>query len=725
MKKTIELTLIFLMSSMGAFAEPLEARVDKWVSQMTLDEKLDMIHGDGFNMAPVERLGITPINMSDASMGLRVTPWPHDKGLDPSTAFPASILLSATWNPEMATRYATAVAEEFRARNMHILLGPGINIYRSPLCGRNYEYMGEDPYLTSRMVVPYIQAVKGVGVVPVVKHLVANNSENRRKYSNSVVEERALREIYFPGFKAAVKVAKVPALMNAYNLLNGVYCGEDAWLLKDVLRVEWGFDGFVVSDWSSIWNSDLAANSGVDIEMPGGKQTFVMSPEKMRKMLADGTVSMKEIDGKIKNLIRPCLAAGLYGNDWKKPELNKLDKHAEVALDTARQGIVLLKNEANLLPLTPTNPRKIVVIGPTAMHTPTTGGGSGGVRPENPVSLLDGFTKVFGSIQYLETFDAQKIAAADAVIVCVGLNVGQELKDPRNKKKGPKSIAEEQAGFNKKKKVVIEGEGRDRSFFGLPKNQNELIEKCAKTNPNVVVAYTAGSGIAMPWVDQVKSILWLFYPGQNGAMAAAEIIGGKVNPSGKLPISIEKKIEDSAAYGNFGLSWGDKRPKKKAGVNKYQDVLYKEGIFVGYRHLDQKKIEPQFPFGHGLSFTTFQYGDLKIKNKGQGNYSVSLKVSNVGKRDGFETVQLYVADMKSSVPRPPQELKGFKKILLKAGETKTVELELDSSAFAFWHPTNKKWTVEPGKFELLVGSSSRDVRVRKTLVIQSDRHDKN
>jgi len=438
----------------------------------------------------------------------------------------------------------------------------------------------------------------------------------------------------------------------------------------------------------------------------------------MQEMLANGMVSMEEIDEKIKNLIRPCLAAGLYGSDWKKPELNKLGEHAQVALETARQGIVLLKNEQNLLPLDSSKQWKIVVIGPTAKHTPTTGGGSGGVRPENPVSLLDGLTVNFESVQYLETFDAQKIAAADAVVVCVGLNEGQVLDDPRNKKKGPKSIAEEQAGFNKKKKLVIEGEGRDRAFFGLPAKQNELIEKCAKANPNVVVAYTAGSGIAMPWIDQVKSILWLFYPGQNGAIAAAEIMAGKVNPSGKLPISIEKKIEDSAAYGNFGLSWGNKEPKKKAGVQEYQDVFYKEGIFLGYRHLDQEKIEPQFPFGHGLSFTTFKYSDLKVKQTARAQYTVSLKISNVGKRDGFETVQLYVADLKSSVPRPPQELKGFKKVLLKAGESKTIELELDSAAFAFWHPTKKKWTVEPGEFTLRVGASSRDICIQTIIQIK-------
>jgi len=708
-------------------AETLDEKAKELVSQLTLEEKLDMIHGNGFNIAPVDRLGIPAINMSDASMGLRITPWPHDKGLEPSTAFPASILLASTWNPEATYRYATAVAEEFRARNMHVLLGPGVNIYRSPLCGRNHEYMGEDPFLAASLVVPYVKAVRDVGCIPTVKHFVANNSEPRRKQANSVVGERALREIYFPAFKAAVEQGGALGIMNAYNLLNGTYCGENKWLLKDVLRGEWGFRGLVVSDWTSIWNSDLAANSGVDIEMPGGKQTFVLSPEKLKQLLDEGKTTMAEIDSKVFHLVRPCLEMGMYSTNWARPELNKLDEHARVALDTAREGMVLLKNKRGLLPLEPSKVRKIVVIGPSAEKTPTTGGGSGGVRPENPVSVWQAIQSIYGDkAELLKEFDRKKVAKADAVLVCVGFNTGLKLDDPR-KENGPKSIAEEQAAFNESNQGQprweldnSEHEGSDRPGFPLPGQDNALVAQCAAANPASVVLYVAGGGIAMPWVDGVASILWMGYPGQNGCTAAAEIVAGKVNPSGKLPITIEKRLEDNAAFGRLGLSWdkGKNGESKMAGCRKYWDIPYTEDIFLGYRHMDQDRIEPQFPFGHGLSFTTFKYGDLKVGKTGRAQCGVSLVVSNIGKRDGAEVVQLYVADLQCGVPRPPKELKGFKKVFLKAGESKTVGIELDFSAFSFWHPKKKKWTVEPGKFELLAGSSSRDIRSRKTIAIQ-------
>ena len=697
------------------------------VSQLTLEEKLDMIHGNGFNIAPVKRLGIPPINMSDASMGLRITPWPHDKGLDPSTAFPVSILLASSWNPEAAYRYATAVAEEFRARNMHVLLGPGVNIYRSPLCGRNYEYMGEDPFLSASMVVPYVKAVRAVGCIPTVKHFVANNSEPRRKQANSVVSERALREIYFPAFKAAVEKGETLGIMNAYNLVNGTYCGENSWLLKDVLRDEWGFRGLVVSDWDSLWNSEWAANSGVDIEMPGGQQTFVLAPEKLKELLEKDQTTLDEINAKVFSLIRPCLEMGMYATNWAKPELNKLDEHAQVALETAREGMVLLKNKKELLPLEPSKVRKIVVIGPTAEKTPTTGGGSGGVRPENPVSIWQAVQAIYGDkAELLEEFDAKKVAAADAVLICVGFNTGLKLDDPR-KKKGPKSIADEQAAFNESNPKQpnweldnSEHEGTDRSGFSLPKQDNALVAQCAKANPASVVLYVAGGGIAMPWVDEVASILWMGYPGQNGCTAAAEMVAGKTNPSGKLPITIEKRLEDNAAFGRLGLSWDKKKngEAQKAGIREYWDIPYTEGIFLGYRHMDQAQIEPQFCFGHGLSFTQFKYGDLSVKKTGRAQYTVSLLVSNVGKRDGAEVVQLYVADEQCAVPRPPKELKGFKKVFLKAGESKTVEIELDASAFAFWHPKKKKWTIEPGQFTLLVGASSRDIRGQKNILVK-------
>jgi len=697
--------------------QKMNQKVDQLVGQMTLDEKLDMIHGEGFNIAPVERLGIPAINMSDASMGLRITPHPAAKGLEPSTAFPASILLAATWNPQQASRYATAVAEEFRARNIHVLLGPGINIYRHPLCGRNYEYLGEDPYLAAHMVVPYIKAVKKVGVLPVAKHFVANNSETQRKNSNTVVSERALREIYFPAFKAAVQEARTPGIMNAYNLLNGTYCGENSWLLKEVLRNEWGFDGMVISDWTSIWNSEWAANSGVDIEMPGGKQTHALAPEDIKRMLANGSVTEAEIDSKVKNLVRPCLQMGLYDANYAKPSLNRREAHAAVALGTAREGIVLLKNDEAFLPLNPAKDKKIIVIGPTAKRTPTTGGGSGGVTPENPISIVDAVRTIYPSAQLLEEFDEAAIAGADVVIVCAGLNDKQILMSYN----GAGSIAEEQATFNKRKKgLVIEGEGRDRSTFSLPAEQNTLVCDCAEANPNTVVMITAGGGIDMlPWIESVKSVLWLFYPGENGCQAAAEIVAGQVNPSGKLPMSIERRIENNAANKNFSLSWDMKTPPKKAGVRDYWDVNYDEGVFVGYRHLDAENIAPLFCFGHGLSFTTFSYSDLKVHQANGGDVTVSLVVKNSGSRDGKETVQLYVGDAESSVPRPPKELKGFKKIQLAAGESKPVTFELDRAAFSFWSPEKKAWTFEAGEFDLFIGSSSRDIRLNRRMNLDS------
>ena len=660
----------------------LEKRVDELVAQMTLQEKLDMIHGDGFNISPVNRLGINAVNMSDASMGLRVTPWPAAKGFEYSTAFPASILLAATWNPDQAGVYATAVAEEFKARSMHVLLGPGVNIYRHPFCGRNYEYMGEDPFLASRMVVPYINAVSDVGVISTIKHFVANNSENERKSSNTVVSERALREIYFPAFEAAVKEAQVPAVMNAYNLVNGEYCGESSWLLKQVLREEWGFDGMVISDWKSIWNSDLSANSGVDIEMPGAQQTDVLIPETMKKLLAEGKTTEAEIDSKVKNMVRPCLRLGVYENDFTDPSLNKREEHALVALETAREGMVLLKNSEQALPLNPQG-ANVVVIGPTAAATPTTGGGSGGVTPENPVSIWNGIKPLFPGAELLEAFDADRVNAADAVVICVGLNTTLDLDPPNPKDK--RDIAAEQAAFNERRNKV-EGEGRDRGFYGLPEDQEALIQQCAAAGKKTIVLLTAGSGVGMPWIDQVDAVLHMFYPGANGSIAAAEIVAGKVNPSGKLPISIEKRAEDNASHGNHTLRWGS--PKKS-------------NQFAG--------IEPQFCFGHGLSYTSFEYSGLTVEEDDD-HMVVSLTVTNSGSRDGKEVVQVYVHDAKSSVPRPPQELKGFKKVHLKAGESKKVSVVLNPRAFSFWDPETKRWMLEPGQFEIRVYASSRDIR---------------
>ncbi len=732
-------------NSSPSYLKEIENKATGLVAQMTLVEKLDMIHGersdiapseDRFYIAPVPRLGIPSINMSDASMGLHVNPWPYCKGLEPSTAFPASLLLASTWDPDMAYRYATAVAEEFRARNINILLGPGINIYRNPLCGRNYEYMGEDPYLVSRMVVPYVKAVRDVGCIPVVKHFVANHSEPKRKASNSVVDERALREIYFPGFKAAVKEGETLGVMSAYNLLNGTYCGESKWLLKDVLRGEWGFRGMIISDWTSIWHPELAVNSGVDIEMPGGIQSFALTHKRVKQLLAEDKTTRKEIDSKVYHLIRSCLEMNMYADNWDRPELNTLDKHAQVALQTAREGMVLLQNRDHLLPLEPKNVRNIVVMGSTARKTPTTGGGSGGVRPENPISIWNGIHKIYGDkAELLEEFDAQKLKNADAVIVCVGYNTGLKLKDYRKKDKRVERAASNQATSSEsacqmKNLDTSERESVDRGSYSLPKGDDELIELCASANPNTVVLYTAGAGIAMPWVDRVKGILWMIYPGQNGSIAAAEIVAGKTNPSGKLPITIEKRLKDNAAFGHFSIDknnpvkgpaivhWNvpyhNGAPLEGAAPLEHWDIDYSEGIFVGYRHMDKEKIEPRFCFGHGLSYTTFKYDNLRIKKKGKGQL-VSFDLTNVGNRAGADVVQVYVGDPECSVPRPPKELKGFEKIRLVPGETKCIKLLLDRDAFSFWSPETKNWIIEPGRFDILVGSSSRDIRLKDSV----------
>jgi beta-glucosidase len=750
MKKTLKVlmatTALFSLSSI-CFAKMSHEEIDKkakeLVSKMTLDEKLDIIHGNGFNFAAVKRLGVGEVNVSDASMGMRITPWPHYKGKGPSTSFPSAIQLASTWSPRAGYNFAKAVAEEFRARNIHILLGPGINIYRNPLCGRNYEYMGEDPYLVSQMVVPYVKAVRKVGCVPTVKHFVANQSEPHRKASNSVISERALREIYFPGFKAAVKNGDALGIMNAYNLINGEYCGESSWLLKDVLRKEWGFRGFVISDWTSIWHHKLSANSGVDIEMPGGKQTFALSPEAVKKLLKDGDTTMEEIDSKIFHLVKTAIEMGHYDKNWAKPELNDLDAHAKVALNTAREGIVLLKND-NILPIKKSNVKKIAVIGTTALLTPTSGGGSGQVVPNNPVTLWEAFKTMYGDkAVYLPRVDDKKIADADAVIVCVGYNTKLAKKYLAGQQDKFKSIAEEQAAFNngdKKKASKLddsEHEGNDRKNLLLPKDDNALINACTKLNKNIIVVFNSGGGIEMPWINNVKGIVWMAYAGQNGATAMAEIIEGKVNPSGKLPITFEKKLTDLAGYGTIGLTWSpktkryshenlphwgnpDRSLKGEAGKTapiKYWNIDYKEGIFLGYRYFDKNNIDPQFCFGHGLSYTTFDFSNINIKKVANQKFKVSFTIKNTGKKAGAEVAQLYVSDLECSVPRPVKELKGFKKVFLKPGESKTVTLTLTKSSFSFWSPKTKKWTLEPGQFEILVGSSSRDIKLKKVLDI--------
>ncbi len=660
-----------------------EQRARELVARMSFDEKMEFIRGNRFSTRPIPQHNLPEIRMRDASMGLRLLKTDVEEGHDLTTAFPSSVALAATWNPERAAATGRAIAEEYRACGVPVLLGPGINIYRFPACGRNYEYMGEDPYLITQMVVPYIKAVQELGIMATIKHFAANNCEKDRKNVNSVVDERTLREIYLPGFEAAIKDADVAAVMTAYNLLNGYYCGENAWLIKDVLRKEWGFEGIVMSDWTSIWNADLSINSGLDLEMPVGE---TLTPEAARSLIDSGHSSGAEIDSKVMHCAKAFYRMAILDGEHDRTGFSFGDaEHRQKALETAREGIVLLKNDA-LLPIAP-GAGKIIVIGPNADPTPTSAGGSGHVRPIEPISIYAAMKSIYPDAEHMQELNQAAVAAADAVVVCVGFN------------------------------HETEAEAKDRTFE-LPEGQDELIENCAAANANTIVMIVAGGGIAMPWAERAKAILHLFYPGANGCQAAAEIVAGIVNPSGKLPISIERRIEDNSAFGRF-VAAAD-APVKKAGVRDYKDIEYSEGIFVGYRHLDAKKIEPLFAFGHGLSYTTFELSDLSITPaSGDGKQVVvRCRVKNTGEREGAEVVQLYVGDPQASVPRPPKELKGFQKVFLKAGEIKDVELTLGRRAFSFWDPATKDWKAEPGTFDILLGVSSRDIRLQGKYELQ-------
>jgi beta-glucosidase len=696
----------------------LNEAIEVILQEMSLDDKLNLIYGCGFHATDIKRLGIPPLNMSDASMGMRQTPWPKIKGMEPATAFPATIMLAATWSNELAFEYGNAVAEEFRGRGIQVLLGPGINIYRHPQCGRNFEYLGEDPYLVSEMVVPYIKGVQGVGVMAVVKHFAANNSENKRKNSNSVVDEKTLREIYLPGFEAAVKDGKVLGLMTAYNLLNGLYCGESSELIKDILRLEWGFDGLIMSDWDSIWHTENALKNGVDLEMPGDGQTNIFAPEKVKQCLLDGTITNDDIDFKVRNILKPCLILNLYDPDWIKPELNDKKKHRNIALRTAREGIVLLKNKDSLLPLNVEHSNNFVMLGPTAEYTPTSGTGSGAVLTEKQVNLADAFRDIFTEGTVLSEFDEKSVKNASAVIVCVGNNEGFRIRDHRTP--GMKSsILEDQAFFNDPG-FDREGEGHDRINFALSPKHNDLIDKCCALNDNVIVVFTSGGAVDMnSWIDKVKAVLWIFYPGEIGAKAAIEIIAGEINPSGKLPVTIEKNINDNSSNKNFNLDWDDNSNIKKCGIRDYQDVIYEEGLLVGYRHFDTNAIDPLFCFGHGLSYTEFEYSDLNISLSSDNNLDVSFYVKNIGNSFGAEIAQVYVRDIESTEVRPLKELKGFNKVFLEPNDKVCINITLNKRAFSFWSSKEKQWLMETGEFEILVGASSRDIRLNKT-IFQSD-----
>ncbi len=802
----------------------IEGKVGPILKQMTLEEKISMLGGTGFASKPVARLGIPSLMMTDGPVGVR---W------EQSTAFPASIAMGATWDPPLIGRLGEALGVEAKAKGRNMLLGPCININRVPVGGRSFESFGEDPYLMSRMAVEYIRGVQSQGVIACAKHFAANNQEFERTTIDEKVDERTLREIYLPAFRAAVAEGGVLSVMSAYNKLNGHWCSENPDLLNGILKKEWGFKGLVVSDWGAVHSTAPTAQAGLDIEMPTGE---FLNERLLLPAVKSGAVSESVIDAKITRLLRVMFEAGLFGPE-RTPDTGAVNSpaHRSLARDVESGGIVLMKNDGAILPIDPSRVHSVAVIGPGASVARTGGGGSAYVTPLYSVSPLQGIQARAGDAvairyaqgclmagevhpvessalrapsaagemsglegEYFANQDFSGIPALTRIDKEVNFDWGggspaRGLPEDHFSVRWTGSIVPPESGefelslrsddgsrlylhgelfidnwgdhagvtksrairLEKGKEVPlkieyyektggalvqfgwqplhnnllsaaaaaakdadiaivcvgnsdeVESEGFDRTSISLPPGQDEVVEAVARANPRTVVVLTTGSPVAMPWVDRVRGIVQAWFGGQEVGNALAGVLFGDVNPSGKLPVTFLKKWEDTPALASY--------PGREGKTE------YAEGVFVGYRHFDREKKEVLFPFGHGLSYTQFSYGPLSIQTPAGSpahSRSVSIEVKNTGTRSGAEVVQIYVGDSHAPVPRPPLELKAFEKVSFAPGETKTLFFMLDESAFAYYDVSRGGWAVAPGKFEILAGSSSRDIRSRATTDIR-------
>jgi beta-glucosidase len=808
----------------------VDRRVDSILSQMTLEEKIDLLGGvDGFFIRDVPRLNLPRLKMADGPIGVR--------NFGPATAMAGGIALTATWNPALAERVGTEIGRDARAKGVHFLLGPGVNIYRAPMNGRNFEYFGEDPFLASRIAVGYIRGVQSQGVSATVKHFIGNNSEFDRHNTDSIIDERTMREIYLPVFEAAVKEAHVGAIMDSYNLTNGQHMSQNKYLLNEVAKKEWGFDGVMMSDWFATYDGVEAANGGQDVEMPSGAH---MNQQILKPAIEQGKVSVATIDDKVRRILSTAVRFGWLDRDqtdWSIPRYNQLGR--QVALDAAREGIVLLKNERGLLPLSKEKIRSILVVGPDAYPAVPVGGGSARVEPFAAVSYLQGLSNYLGTpvqvhytrgvpslgemaeatsfttsssngqpglnAEYFNNMELQGTPTVTRIERLIAYGTGARLPEqtvssrwtgyyvPKDSGSydvfvqstgedggayrlyiddkllldnwtankalvsyvslslgaAPHKVVLEQRGRSQwlggrlrlgivrtgqyvdaeakqlaaKADVVVvaagfdpetESEGADRTF-ALPPGQDELIREMAAANKNTIVVMTSGGGVDMnSWVDRVPALLEAWYPGQEGGTALAEVLFGEVNPSGRMPVTFERRWEDNPVHGSY---------HPEAGTNR---VVYKEGIFVGYRGYEHNGTKPLFPFGSGLSYTTFQYSNMSIKpfagatSNGDSpgpRYEVSFEVKNTGTRQGADVAQVYVGETQAKVPRPAKELKGFVKVSLRPGETKQVSVILDKRALSYYDVNAKQWRAEAGDFAVLVGRSSEQIELRGKLTL--------
>jgi beta-glucosidase len=801
----------------------VEARVETILSKMTTDEKIEMIGGmNDFYTRPIPRLGIPSLRMSDGPMGV------HDFGL--TTAYPAGIALAASWDVDLAERFGASMGKDARARGVNFILGPGMNIYRAPMNGRNFEYFGEDPFLASQMAVSVIQGMQGQHVVAVAKHFAGNNSEFARMTLSSDIDERTLREIYLPAFEASVKEGHVGAVMDAYNLVNGTYMTQNGQLNNEILKKEWGFDGILMSDWGATHDGVAAAKGGLDLEMPS--PTFI-NRDALLPAINQGSLPIAILDDKVRRILRTAIEFGFFDQPQTDTAIPTYSQEGrQVALEMARGSMVLLKNSNNLLPLDANKLKTIAVLGPDAYPAVISGGGSAESKPFNSVSYLEGISnrlgtkvnvlygvdvpvldEVFENSDFVTTpggepglkaeyFSNQDLkgppalartdkhvhfdwgegsfaasepidhfsvrwtgyfvpkesgdyqfftSADDGVRLYINDEIGIDDWTPHSQTmdtvarhlEGGKAykirleyfedvgsaivgfgvtraeafIGRQTKALAEKADAVIicvgfdpktEGEGFDRTFR-LPGGQDELIRQISAVNKNVIVIVTAGGNVDMThWIDSVPVILHAWYPGQEGGTALAQILMGDYSPSGKLPVSLESRLEDNPTFHNYYPENGDNHAK------------YAEGIFVGYRGYDRSATKPLFPFGFGLSYANFEYSKLSITPQ-TGNLSepvlISFDVKNTGRRAAAEVAELYVGDSHASVPRPIKELKAFAKVNLKPGESRRVKLTLPRRAFSFYDVTKKDWNAEPGDFAILVGASSGNISLRGTFTL--------
>lgn len=705
--------------------KPIEQRVEDALGRMTLDEKIAVIHAQSKFSAPgVKRLGIPDMWTDDGPHGVRPDvlwdEWVQaGQTNDSCVAFPALTCLAATWNPLMARLYGESLGEEALYRDKDMILGPGVNILRTPLNGRNFEYMGEDPFLASRMVVPYVQGLQSKGVSACVKHYALNNDETYRHQVNVKVSDRALHEIYLPAFRAAVQQGGAWALMGAYNLYNGQHNCHNQILLNDILKRDWAFDGVVVSDWGGTHNMNEAVRNGLDMEFGTWTDGLTMGATNAydnyylalsyKKAIQDGTYTQKELDEKVRRVLRLHFRTTM--NRQRPYGALCSDAHYDAARQIAEEGIVLLKNDNRLLPINARNAARILVVGENAIKPMTVGGGSSSLKVQREISPLEGLRRVLTRESPNCKLDFARGYVGDTTSFYNNVKMNVDLTEYRQPQE---LIAEAVEQAQQADYVVVFGglnksshqdcEGFDREEYGLPYGQNDLIEALAKVNDKLIFVNISGNPVAMPWRSRVAAIVQGWYIGSEAGNALADVLVGKANPSGKLPFTWYDALDDCAAHAlkTYPGTW-------RTDDSKIIDEEYKEGIYVGYRWTDRQKKRPAFAFGHGLSYTTFSLSkavaDRKEMTLGD-SIAFTVSVKNTGSVAGAEVVQLYVSDKKASVDRPLKELKAFRKVFLQPGESREVKLTIGRDALSFYDEATGSWKAEPGQFEALIGTAS-------------------